>query len=345
MTDLFPYNTLKVHASAKNFLEINTPEDLKKLNTSEPFMFLGGGANVLFTKDFPGMVARINFSGIKIVRETDDDVFVEAMAGQNWLDFVTWAVAHNLSGIENMALIPGSVGGAVTGNIAAYGQNQADVIDSVEVLDTDSGKSSVLSQPDCKFFYRESIFKHELKNHLITKALYRLSKTAHFDTSYHSRYETLEKILSQFSSPPYSIRQVFDAVVKIRTQKMPDWNVVPTAGSFFKNPFVSKTKLSELQKQIPDLQYYPTEKMLYPHPDDPIFRRVDQVKIPAGRLLDELGWRGKVIGRVGTFARHALVVINLGGATGREIFEYAESMRADIKKHFAIDLEYEVQII
>lgn len=345
-TDLTSHNTLRVKAFAKNFLELNSPTDIKKLNTTEPILFLGTGANILFTRDFPGTVAHINFSGIKVVSETDTAVVVEAAAGHSWHDLVTWSIDHNLSGLENLALIPGSVGAAVVGNIAAYGQNQADVVKSVRALNLKTQKPLLLSQSDCKFFYRESVFKHEFKNKiLITHVQYRLSKTAHFDTSYHSRYETLEKILTQFAAPPYTIRQVFDAVVKIRTQKLPDWKVIPTAGSFFKNPFVSKSKLTILQKTLPDLQYYPTEKMLYPHPHDPIFNRTNQVKIPAGRLLDELGWRGKKIGRVGTFKKHALVIINLGGATGQEIFEYAETMRADIKKHFDINLEYEVQVI
>ena len=344
MTDLFPHNTLKVHALAKNFIELNSLD--QKIPSDDQILFLGQGANILFTKDFPGTVVKINLLGKKVVSETDIDILVELAAGEDWHKFVTWAVENNLSGVENMALIPGTVGAAVVGNIAAYGQNQADVIDSVDAINITTNKQHTLSQKDCKFFYRESAFKHEFKDkYLITSVRYRLSKTTHFDTSYHSRYESLDKILSKTATPPYTIKQVFQVVVDIRTQKMPDWTIIPTAGSFFKNPFVSKSKLVELQKQIPDLQFYPTEKMLYPHPDDPIFNRTDQVKIPAGRLLDELGWRGKKIGNVATFEKHALVIINLGGATGQEIFEYAEAMRTDIKKNFAINLEYEVRVI
>ena len=245
-----------------------------------------------------------------------------------------------------MALIPGTVGAAVVGNIAAYGQNQGDVVNSVRVLDLSTNKAVNLSHQDCRFFYRDSAFKHEFKDKLlIISVTYRLSKKAHFDTAYHSRYESLEKILTQFATPPYTIQQVANAVIKIRTVKMPDWTKIGTAGSFFKNPFVSRQRLIELQSQIKELQFYPTEKMLYPHPDDPIFKRTDQVKIPTGRLLDELGWLGKKIGNVSTFEKHALVIVNLGGATGAEIYEYSSLMRADIKKNFDIDLEYEVHII
>jgi UDP-N-acetylmuramate dehydrogenase len=345
MIDLFPFNTLKVHVSAKSFTDVNFPSDLSLIDFQSPFMFLGGGANLLFTRDFPGTIIKVNSSGFRIIKETDTEVIVESASGQNWHDLVMWSAAKNLSGMENMALIPGTVGGAVVGNIAAYGQNQADIVESVEIYDLATQKTLKLSQPECKFFYRESIFKHELKNTcLITKVFYRLSKKAHFSTSYYSRYESLEKILSKSKPPPYSIQDVVNAVIQIRTVKMPDWTVLPSAGSFFKNPFVTRSELQHLQSMIHDLQYYPTEKMLYPHPDDPVFNRHDQVKIPAGRLLDELGWKGKRIGNVGTFANHALVIINYG-ATGQEIYEFAETMRADIFKNFGVNLEYEVIIV
>jgi len=294
MVDLSHFNTLQVPAHAAALLDITSLDDLNKLDSTQPFMFLGEGANVLFTKDFLGTIARINLVGKTVVSESDSAVLLDVAAGESWHDLVIWAATQQWSGIENMALIPGTVGGAVTGNIAAYGQNQADVVESVRVLDLATKQSHTLSQHDCRFFYRESAFKHEFKNkYLITSVRYHLSKTAHYDTSYYSRYESLEKILRDYATPPYSPLDVARAVIAIRNIKMPDWRVTPTAGSFFKNPFVSKARLADLQIQIKELQYYPTEKMLYPHPEDPVFSRSDLVKIPAGRLLDELGWKGK----------------------------------------------------
>jgi len=346
MVDLTPYNTLKVHASAKNFLELNTLPDIKKLDTREPFMLLGAGANVLFTKDFPGTVAKVNLRGRRVVKDTGSEVLIEAAAGENWHDLVMWTAKEGWSGMENMALIPGTVGAAVAGNIGAYGQNQGDLVDSVAVLDLNTHHPLTLSQQDCKFFYRESAFKHEFKNnYLITSVRYRLSKTAHFDTSYYSRYESLQTVLDKFATPPYTPSDVAQAVIKIRTLKMPDWTATPTAGSFFKNPFVTKARLAKLQSQIKELQFYPTEKMLYPHPDDPVFAHSDLVKIPAGRLLDELGWRGKRVGNVATFDKHALVIINLGGATGHDIYCYSQAMHQDVLQNFGIYLDYEVQVI
>ncbi|MDP1743547.1 MAG: UDP-N-acetylmuramate dehydrogenase [Candidatus Amesbacteria bacterium] len=334
MVNLTSFNTLRVPAKANNLLELNNVSQLK--NISEPFMFLGLGANVLFVHDFPGTIIQVNLKGRKVISQDDDEVIIEVAAGENWHELVMWTVENNWSGMENMALIPGTVGAAVVGNIAAYGQNQGDLVQSVEVYDLQKNTSEIFTHDQCKFVYRNS----DLKKYLITKVIYKLSKTAQFSTSYHSRYESLEKELSKFAKPPYTIQDVAQAVINTRMIKMPDWTKIGTAGSFFKNPFVTREKYSMLSAQVKELQAYPTEKMLYPTEVDS-----DLVKIPAGRLLDELGWRNKTIGRVSTFEKHALVIINLGGATGQEIFDYTQAMREDIRKNFEIELEYEVRII
>lgn len=331
MTDLFPHNTLRVHAKAVRFIELNTPQDPPK---NEPLLFLGAGANILFTKDFPGTVAKINFSGIKIVKETDTDVLVEAAAGQNWHELVMWSVDHSLSGLENMALIPGTVGGAAIGNIAAYGGNQEDSLVSIQT------STQTFQKSDCQFSYRHSYFKNH-PEYLVTSVIYRLSKQSHPDTSYHDRYTSLTAELVKIATAPYSVKDISQAVINIRKSKLPNMDQVGTAGSFFKNPIVPKSLYLSLASQVSNLQWYPPEKLSY-HDETQI---PDTVKIPAGRLLDELGWKGRAIGRVSTSPNQALYVINLGGATGAEIYEYAELMRSDIKKHFSIDLEYEVQII
>ncbi len=246
-------------------------------------------------------------------------------------------------------MIPGTVGGAVTQNIAAYGQTFSEVVEKVKgIFLSDLGTLSVLSSSDCCFYYRDSIFKHDLKSKfIVTSVIVKLSKTPRYDLNYHGRaaYESLAGELAKFSQPPFSPKDVAQAVIRLRQFKMPDWHVMGTAGSFFKNPFVSKEKFAELLKSLPDLQAYPVDHMLYPNPDDPVFKMADQVKIPAGRLLDELGWKGKRIGNVGTFEKHALVVVNYGGATGQEILEFTQKMQEDVKKNFGIELEPEVNIL
>ena len=334
MADLYPYNTLRVHAKCNNFFEINSINELTNINLTDQYIFLGAGANILFTKDFPGTVAKINFSGIKVIKETDSEVFVEAAAGQNWHELVMWSVDNNLSGLENMALIPGTVGGAAIGNIAAYGGNQEDVIVNVQTPNLKIQKS------ECQFSYRHSYFKNHPEL-LITSVMYRLSKNPLPDTSYHDRYTSLAAELAKIATPPYSAKDISQAVINIRKSKLPNMDQVGTAGSFFKNPLISKDKFQHLSSSIQNLQWYPSEKLSY-HDETQI---PETVKIPAGRLLDELGWKGKTIGHVSTSPNQALYVINLGGATGQEIYEYAELMRADIKKNFDMDLEYEIQII
>ncbi|KKU93705.1 UDP-N-acetylenolpyruvoylglucosamine reductase [Candidatus Amesbacteria bacterium RIFCSPLOWO2_02_FULL_48_11] len=340
VVDLSSYNTLRISAKASNLIEINTADDINKLPPENVF-FLGSGANILFTKDFPGTIAKIKLSGIKVLKETNTDVLIEVAAGENWHDFVTWAVDHNLSGIENMALIPGTVGAAAIGNIAAYGGNQEDIFASLQATNIKTQKNQEFSKTDMQFGYRNS-FLRQHPDYLVTSVTYRLSKTAHLNTSYHAtRHASLLSTLNQINTPPFTIRHVFDAVVKIRSEKLPDPKLVGTAGSFFKNPVVSKEKFHQLKQQIPDLLAYPTEKLSYIDPEE----QSEYVKVSIGRALDELGWRGKRIGNVGTFPQHALVIVTYPGATGQEVYQFAEMMRANVKKNFDINLEYEVVII
>lgn len=334
------YNSLQVEASAKYFLEANKVEDLINLPPESVFV-LGEGCNTLFTKDWPGLVIKNNLQGREIISENADEVMIKIASGEDWHQFVSWAVENNWSGIENMAYIPGTVGAAVAGNIAAYGQAMDETLVSVETLEIASGKSKVFTKGQCALHYRHSIFQDELKGQFfITSATVRLSKTAHFATNYYSRRESLQTELQKIKpSGNFSIKDVFQAVINIRTQKLPDWRTIGTAGSFFKNPFVTQEKLVALQTEISELQAYPTTGMDYPKNFV-----ANSVKIPAGRLLDELGWRGRRIGNVGTYDKHALVVVNYG-ATGQEVYEFAEMMRNDVKKNYDVTLEYEVQVV
>lgn len=329
--DLKPFNTFGVSVQAPNFSIVRTESEIPK---TDDVLILGEGANVLFTKDIDKPVVKNELKGIKKI----DDVTFEVASGENWHEFVMWTVEQNLSGIENLALIPGTVGAAAVGNIAAYGQNVGEIIESVRGFHLNLRDLSVLSHDELNFTYRNS----SVKDFFVTSVIIKLSKTAHFDTNYHSRFESLK---SELPEPPYTPKMIAEAIIRLRTKKLPDWHKIGTAGSFFKNPFVSKEKFEGLKKVMPGLQAYPVNKMLYPNPFDPVFKMADLVKIPAGRLLDELGWRGKRIGNVGTFEKHALIVVNYGGATGLEILDFSQKMQDDIKKNFAIDLEPEVKII
>ena len=339
---LLPYNTFRVQAQAKDLVDINSISDLDKLNLALPILFLGQGANILFVHDWPGTVAKINLLGKKIIKETDTDVTLEVGAGENWHELVMWSVGQDWSGMENMALIPGTVGAAAVGNIAAYGQNQEDVFVKLEATNLKSQKSEEIAKTDCQFGYRESAFKSRLKDYLVTSVTYQLSKIARFDTSYHSRYESLAAELPPM--PTYTPRDIAEAVIRLRTKKLPDWHKVGTAGSFFKNPIVPKEKYIGLKATVAGLQAYPPQKLTYAD-ESQWFDQVSEVKVPAGRLLDELGWKGKREGQVGTHPTHALTVVNYGGATGAEIYDFAQKMQTDIKSHFDIDLQPEVQII
>jgi len=351
MVDLTKYNTLRVPVSADQFLDVTDFKQLPKL--PDKYFILGHGANTLFTKDFPGLVLKISVTGFKVISETDIEVFIEAQAGQDWHELVTWTVNHNLSGMENMPLIPGTVGAAVVGNIGAYGQTQEDIFESIN---TTEGK---FTKSEMSFAYRESF----LKSHpeiLVTSVTYKLSRIAHLNLTYSAtrhtsllpelqRMQALQKKHAQpdagndqavehvfsKSEQQYSISDVYQAVINLRNAKLPKVSEVGTAGSFFKNPLVSPELAATIKKSIPDLQVYPER-----------LKGAEWVKLPAGMLLDTLGWRGKRIGNVGTWPSHALLVCNFGGATtGEEIYSFSENMRADVKKNFGIDLAYEVVVV
>lgn len=294
MVNLAQYNTLRVPAKSRDLREIREIGELRETGRDEKTMFLGKGANVLFVHDFDGTIIRVGLKGRKVISQGDDEVIIEVAAGENWHELVMWTVENNWSGLENMALVPGTVGAAVVGNIGAYGQEVKNRISNVQCLMSNVQK--IFNNTDCEFGYRESFFKHH-QEYLVTKATFKLAKIFKLNDSYIKFPENC------------SLRQAFDFIVATRQSKLPDWTKIGTAGSFFKNPIVNSNK------------------------------------IPAGKLLDVLGWKGKKIGNVSTHDKSALVIINLGGATGQEIFDYAEMMREDIRKNFEIDLEYEVRVI
>jgi UDP-N-acetylmuramate dehydrogenase len=355
--NLSALNAFKINVLTKYFIEINSEKEILKifknpdLNKLKLFI-IGNGYNTLFRNDFEGMVIKINIMGIKLINENDKFVILEIGAGEDWHNLVMNSVNQGWSGIENLAYIPGTVGAAPVQNIAAYGQNFGDVAVSVNGFNLTCYKFETIEAKDCNFFYRDSVFKNKLKNKfIVTSVRLKLYKTPHFDLNYFGSkpYESLQseikKIVPEFPNVQITPKIVAQAVINQRTIKMPDWKVVGTAGSYFKNPFINKSKFDSLKKIIPDLQEYPIDKMLYPNPDDPIFKMSNKVKIPAGKLLDILGWRGKKDGNVGTFEKHALIVVCDMGVNSKDIINFTEKMKSDVFKNFEVKLEEEVNII
>lgn len=351
--DLTCFNTFRIPAEADLFLRLKNSGDIAKLrefSSGERILILGEGANILFTKNFRGLVAKNELTGKSIVSQDADTVTLRIASGENWHKIVMWTVKNNWSGIENLAFIPGTVGGAPVQNIAAYGQNFEDVFVYLDGINLETGRQERYQKSDCQFGYRESLFKKTLQGKFfVTEVVIKLSKKPQGNASYHelrvmhfSLFDELKKAGKQEPFLPADIARI---VIAMRKVKQPDWHKIGTAGSFFKNPIVPRRVLHNLQKQLTDLQFYPVEKLIYSTFDDHNQLANDMVKIPAARLLDELGWRGRKIGRVATFNNQALAVINLGGATGEEVLDFGNLMKQDVRNCYGIELEPEVVII
>ncbi len=347
-------NTFRINSYAKYYVELENEKDIEELLENDVFkterkVILGGGSNTIFSKPtIDALVIKPLIEGINILSEDDESVTIKVGAGENWHNLVLWAVNQNYSGIENLAYIPGTVGAAVVQNLAAYGQTLEDVLVEAETIDLDSGELKVFSKEETKPAYRTSIFKDKYKNRfLITFVTIKLSKIPNYDTHYHGRfsYESLERWLKEIKEPPYTPKDVAMAVTMQRKFKLPSTDELPSCGSFFVNPFVTVEKFHELEKRVDKLQHYPITKMEYDRLDWHDTGQDEIVKIPAGRLLEVLGWRGKWIGNVGTFDRHALIVVSNGKATGEEILDFANKMKQSVLDTFDIELKTEVNIV
>jgi len=325
-------NTFGIEVNAAFFAKISSKEDFLSLiqtdvYQSNPKLILGGGSNLLFTKDFEGIVIRNSIKGLEIQSQDDDHVWVKAGAGENWHHFVLWCVQHNYGGIENLSLIPGCVGAAPMQNIGAYGVEIKDVCEKVFALDLETGEESVFTNADCKFGYRESIFKHSHKNkYLITSVIFRLSKKPGFNTS----YGAIEYELSAMGVKELSIQAISNAVIRIRSSKLPDPALKGNAGSFFKNPEVSKEKHAELKQQFDKLVAYPLDN--------------GNFKLAAGWLIEQCGLKGKCVGQACVHDKQALVLVNMGGAKGEEVYKLSEEVLHEVKRKFGVVLEREVNI-
>lgn len=330
---LRPYNTFGIAATARFFTEVRTVDELRAVNQDPRFremprLLLGGGSNVLLTGDFAGLVVRIAIPGKKTVRETAEHVWLKVGAGENWHELVLFCLENNLAGLENLSLIPGSVGASPMQNIGAYGVEIKDVFDSLEALDLQTGELRPFSHEECRFGYRESIFKHEAKGrYAIVSVTFRLAKTPTF----HTGYGDIQKTLAEMGVQELTIRAVSEAVVRIRRSKLPDPAHLGNAGSFFKNPEIPKARFDELKTRFPNLPGYPTSG--------------GAVKVPAGWLIEQAGWKGHREGPVGVHERQALVLVNYGGGTGAQIKALAEKVQASVREKFGIELMAEVNFI
>ncbi|MBO9572378.1 MAG: UDP-N-acetylmuramate dehydrogenase [Chitinophagaceae bacterium] len=325
---LKPYNTFGINATARYFSEFKSAEELEQLLAFEnKRLILGGGSNILFTKDFPGIVLKNEISGIDIVKEDKDHVYITAGAGENWHRLVMYCIDRDLAGIENLSLIPGSVGASPMQNIGAYGVEIKDVFHSLEAYHIHDKKIISFSNTDCGFGYRESVFKNKYKGEfIILNVTYRLNKTPVYNTSYGAIEEELAKM-----NAPLTIQNISKAVINIRTSKLPDPAEIGNAGSFFKNPTVDRDKYEALKKEWPSLPGYPQ------HSGD--------VKLAAGWLIEQCGWKGYRKGDAGCHARQALVLVNYGNASGDEIYALSEQILNSVADKFHVHLEREVNII
>jgi len=327
------FNTFGLNYNCKTFIEIEYPEEIysinKKFNLSESkFIIIGEGSNILLTKDFDGFVLHPVFNQIIQTKEDDDYVYFEVEAGVNWNQFVKFSINKNLGGIENLISIPGLVGAAPIQNIGAYGQEIKDVIDSVNFFDFNDYIFKSYSNQNCKFEYRNSIFKQGLKNKiLITSIELKLQKNPKPNLNYSDVRIEIKKI--GISNP--TIQQVSEIISKIREVKLPSPNKIGNAGSFFKNPIVDTKKFEKIRENFNEIPFFKLNS--------------DYVKIPAAWLIDKIGYKGKIKGNVGTYHKQPLVIVNLGNATGEEILNFANEIKEKVLFEFNIELETEVNII
>ncbi len=330
---LKPYNTFGLEVFSKYFVEANSPEQIISAlefakENNEKILLLNGGSNMLLTHDFEGLVLKLNLKGIKIASEEDDFVEVKVNSGENWHEFVQWTLQHDFGGLENLSLIPGNVGTAPMQNIGAYGVEIKDSMKELTALEISTRKMRTFTNEECKFGYRESVFKNELKNQfIIVDVSFKLTKKNH---RLHTEYGAIQSELEKLNIQNPKIQDISKAVINIRQSKLPDPKDIGNSGSFFKNPVIPKTEFEALQKEFPTISGYPNG---------------EEVKVAAGWLIENAGWKGKRFGDAGVHEKQALVLVNYGNATGQEIYDLSQRILDDIYDKFGIRLEREVNII
>ena len=327
------YNTVGIDVLARHFARFNSVEELGDILSNNPNMrqtplVLGGGSNILFTDHVNRLVLKNEIRGIETIREDAEHVYIRAGAGENWHQFVLYCLQHNLAGVENLSLIPGCVGASPMQNIGAYGVEIKEVFEELEAFHLHEKKTYTFSNNDCEFGYRESVFKGRYKDQfVILNVTYRLNKTPHFNTSYGAIEQELEKM----GVKELSIQAISQAVINIRSSKLPDPTKIGNAGSFFKNPSVPVWRYNELKGKYPHIVGYPNAD--------------GTVKLAAGWLIEQAGWKGVRRGDAGVHEKQALVLVNYGSATGKEIFELSEEVMKDVEEQFGVRLEREVNVV
>jgi len=327
---LAPYNSFGIDVKARYYAKISSVDELSNLNLDpgSPVLILGGGSNILFTRDFNGHVIHNRILGLDVTMEDEDHVYVRTGAGENWHGFVEYCITNGFAGVENLALIPGYTGASPIQNIGAYGVEVKDVFHELEAFHLEEKKVYRFNAADCEFGYRDSVFKRHYKGHfLITAVTYRLSKQPVFHTAYGAIRQELEKM----GVHDLSIRAIGDAVIRIRKAKLPDPAVIGNAGSFFKNPEVSLPTFEAMRAEFPDIVGYPLP--------------LEKVKLAAGWLIEKAGWKGYRRGQAGVHEKQALVLVNYGKARGTEISELSKLIQQDVLARFGVELEQEVNIL
>ena len=325
---LKPYNTFGIHANAKRFITVNSVKELKEIITSEKSLFLlGGGSNILLTGDVEKLVIHLNTKGIIVNDFDENEVLVTAEAGENWHELVLWCVSQNYGGLENLSLIPGNVGTSPIQNIGAYGVEIKDVFQQLEAIDIETGKTKIFTNADCNFGYRNSVFKNELKGkYIIVNVTFKLTKKNH---NINISYGAIKDLLTDKENP--TIKEIADAVIAIRQSKLPDPKEIGNSGSFFKNPVITSDLFKELSEKNPEIPHYRISE--------------NEIKIPAGWLIEQCGFKGKRFGDAGVHKKQALVLVNYNNATGKEIYALAQKIQQKVMETFKISLEIEVNVI
>jgi len=327
------YNTFGIEVYANYFGEFNSVDQLQELllptaNGQRSTLILGGGSNILFTKNFDGLALKNNLKGIAVIKENNEFVFVQAGAGENWHQFVLYCLQNNFSGVENLSLIPGNIGASPMQNIGAYGVELKDVFYELEAFHLKEKSVVKFNTDECEFGYRESVFKKKYKNEFsILNVTFKLKKKPRFNIS----YGAIEQELKNMNVSELSIQAISQAVINIRRSKLPDPAIIGNAGSFFKNPEIDIHELHELKQIHPHIVSYSLAN--------------GNVKLAAGWLIEQCGWKGYRKGDAGCHAKQALVLVNYGDASGKEIYDLSEEIKQSVKQKFNIDLETEVNII
>ncbi|MCI6234026.1 MAG: UDP-N-acetylmuramate dehydrogenase [Prevotella sp.] len=331
---LLPHNTFGIQANCDRFIDMETEDDVMKLkdmldDKDMPLLIIGRGSNLLLTDDYHATVLHCSIKGKTIVKEDGNSVLLRCGAGEEWDSIVDYCVAHDWQGIENLSLIPGEVGASAVQNIGAYGTEVKEIIHSIEAVEISTGKKHTFSNEQCEYSYRQSKFKNEWKDRfIITHVTYRLEKSTDYIPKVD--YGNIKSELERKGISLPTMKDIRDVVISIRKDKLPDPEVEGNAGSFFMNPIVEKATFMNLLEQYPDMPHYNVDS--------------EREKIPAGWMIDQCGWKGKTLGKAGVHDRQALVLVNRGGATGKDILLLCNTIRNDVRQKFGIDIHPEVNI-